>query len=419
MEPEVRQLRRGEEAAFVASVRVPFLDPPTDDPAEKRADERWAADLEADRAWVAESEGRLVANACNISLDLTLPAAPGQPAPVVPFAGVSAVGVHPTHRRRGILRQLMARLLEDARTRGEAVAGLLASESVIYGRFGFGHATSATQVSIDSRLSAFERPVPELDLRLVDLHEGAKYLPDLFDRQRRTRAGEPSRNGHVWEEYLEDRPARRHGGSGLFLAVGEEGYVAYRVHDEDVMQAAYPRVVVEELRGLTPAVEAGLWRFVFDLDLVGRVTAMRRPVDEPVRWRLADPRQLQVQRVDDRLYLRILDVPAAFEARGYRREGRLVLAVQPLPAGDGTPDAVPGRWVLEAGPDGASCRAARPGEDADLRLGVTELGALYLGGFPPSLLAAAGRIEELRPGGLIRADELLAAWPAPLTGTGF
>jgi GNAT superfamily N-acetyltransferase len=125
---EVRRLRRGEEAAFVASVRVPFLEPATDDPADRRADERSAAWVEADRAWVAEDHGRFVANACNNSLDLTLPAAPGRLAPVVPFAGVSAVGVHPTHRRRGLLRQLMARLLEDARSRGEAFAGLLASE---------------------------------------------------------------------------------------------------------------------------------------------------------------------------------------------------------------------------------------------------------------------------------------------------
>jgi predicted acetyltransferase len=290
---------------------------------------------------------------------------------------------------------------------------------VIYGRFGFGQATSSTQLTIDSQRAAFERPAPELDLRLVDRHEAAKILPELFDRQRRARAGEPSRNGLFWEEYLEDPPARRHGGSGLWLAVCDDGYVAYRVHQEDIMQASYPGVVIEELRGLTAAVEAGLWRFVLDLDLVGRVTALRRPVDESVRWRLADPRQLRVHHVDDRLYVRILDVPAAFEARGYRREGCLVFDVEPLPAGDGTPDATPGRWVLEAGPDGASCRAARPGEVADLRLGVTELGALYLGGFAPSLLAAAGRVEELRPGSLIRADELLAAGPAPLTGTGF
>jgi predicted acetyltransferase len=220
----------------------------------------------------------------------------------------------------------------------------------------------------------------------------------------------------VWEDYLADRPSQRHGASGQFVAVCEEGYVTYRAYDADIMRAEYPTVVIEELRGQTPEVEAALWRFVFDLDLVGEVRARRRPVDEPLRWRLADPRQLKVDVVRDRLYLRILDVPVALESRGYRRAGRLVLDV--LPSGD-QPDPVVGRWVLEAGPDGASCRPARKGEDADLRLGVTELGALYLGGVGASTLAAAGRLDELRSGSLDRADALLATSPAPLTGTGF
>jgi predicted acetyltransferase len=159
---------------------------------------------------------------------------------------------------------------------------------------------------------------------------------------------------------------------------------------------------------------------VFDLDLVGRVTARRRPVDEPLRWRLADARHLRVVELNDRLYVRLLDVPAALEARGYRRDGRLVLEVLP-PADqlDGQSDAAPGRWVLEAGPDGATCRRARRGEEAELRLGVRDLGALYLGGFRPSELAAGGRIEELRAGSLDRADAVLATTPAPLTATGF
>ncbi len=420
MDVDVRPLRPGEELAFVHSERVPFLDPATDDTEARHADERAAAHLETDRAWVAVDRGRFVGNANIYSLDLTLPAFPGQLAPVLPLAGVSGVGVHPTHRRRGLLRRLMAAMHEDARKRGEALAGLIASESVIYGRFGYGHATTGIEVTIDSRRSDFLVPAPKLDLRLVDRDEGAKILPDLFDRVRRARAGEPSRDAAVWEDYLADRAPRRNGASGRFIAVCDEGYVAYRAHDADIMRAEYPRVVIDEVRGRTPAVEAGLWRFVLDLDLVGEVTAKRRPVDEPLRWRLADPRQLRVDVVRDRLYLRILDFAAAFESRGYLRAGRLVLDV--LPASDqpeGQPDPVARRWVLEAGPEGASSRPARRGEDAELRLGVTELGALFLGGVASSTLAAAGRVEELRAGSLDRADALLATSPAPLTGTGF
>jgi len=420
MDVYVRQLEPGEEAAFLTSVRVPFLDPATDDPAERNADARWIAHMETDRAWVAEADGRFVANACIYSMDLTLPAFPDRPSPVAAMSGVSAVGVHPTHRRRGLLRRLMAKMLEDGRNRGEAIAGLLASESVIYGRFGFGHATTAAELAIDSHRSAFVAATAELDLRLIDTDEARNVLPKLFDEARRSRAGEPSRSDVFWADYLDDRASQRRDAAAMFVAVCDGGFVVYRSRGENIMRGDRIAVVIEELLGNTPEVEAGLWRFVLDLDLIGRVTAKHRPVDEPVRWRLADPRHLRVVGLDDRLYVRVLDVPAAFEARGYRREGRLVVdVVPPSDQLDGQADAVPGRWVLEAGPDGASCRAARPGESADLRLGVSELGTLYLGGFPASVLAAAGRIDELRSGSLDVADGLLATTPAPLTVTGF
>ena len=170
---------------------------------------------------------------------------------------------------------------------------------------------------------------------------------------------------------------------------------------------------------MTADVEAALWRFVLDLDLAGEVYARRRPVDEPLRWRLSDPRQLQFTGVTDRLHVRILDVPAALEARGYLGSGRVVLDVLAPPVDEGAADPAPGRWVLEVGPDGASCRPARRDEDAELRLDVTALGSLYLGAFPASLLAAAGRVGELIPGSLAVADALLTTRPAPLTATGF
>ncbi|MGH9115921.1 MAG: GNAT family N-acetyltransferase, partial [Acidimicrobiales bacterium] len=419
MDVEVRKLGSGEQEDFVRSVRVPFLAPVTGDPEDGEDVRRGAAKRETDRAWVAVDGGRFVANACVYSMDVTVPGAPGEPAPLARMAGVSAVGVHPTHRRRGLLRRLMAEMLDDARERGEPLAGLIASESVIYGRFGFGHATDMTELTIDSRASRFDVPAPRVAIRLVDRDEAAKILPDLYDRQRRGRAGEPNRSEHVWEGVIADRPDRRRGGSGVFFAVCDEGYVAYRAHDGVDKRSELARVVIEELRGLTPEVESALWRFVLDLDLVGEVNARRRPVDEPLRWRLADPRQLRVADVYDRLHLRLLDVPAALEARRYLREGRLVLDVLPPAVDEGARDPAPGTWVLEAGPDGASCRQARAGDAPDLRLGVGDLGSVYLGGFPASLLAAAGRVEELTPGSLTVADALFAARPAPMTGTGF
>jgi predicted acetyltransferase len=427
MPVEIRALRPGEELAFVRSTRVPFLAPLTDERADQESDERNAGYIEVDRAWVADDGGRFVGNACNYTMDVTIPAAPGRTTPVIPMAGVSAVGVHPTHRRRGLLTGLMARILDDARRRDEPVAGLIASESIIYGRYGFGLATDMAEWTINTRETAFATPAPAIDIRLVDSDEAVKVLPEIFDRQRRSRAGEPGRSDSRWQEIHEHDRRERDGAGAIFTAVCDDGYVRYRVEERNVLRAERCTVLVEELRGCTPEVEAGLWRFLFDLDLVGVVRARRRPVDEPLRWRLTDLRQLRVQSVDDRLYLRLLDVPAAFEARGYQAEGRVVLDVLPAPAAGARPpgigptgtDPACGRWVLDAGPDGASCRPAPAGEAADLRLGVTALGSLYMGGVPASLLAGAGQVEELTGGSLDAADRLLSTGPAPLTGTGF
>lgn len=417
-DPEIRRLRPGEQDAFIESVRIPFLDPVVQGGPGEAWMDRARRHIDPDRTWVAVDRGRFVGNCLVYPMDVTVPAWPGQACPVVRMGGVSAVGVHPTHRRRGILRRMMAEMLDDCRRRGEPIAGLHASESVIYGRFGFGLASESATYTIDSREARLVPAAPSLDLQLLGRGEAAKVLPDLFERQRRTRAGEPNRDAVRWEDILADDPDRRQGGNAAFVAACEDGYVAYRaVEDHSIWKR--DSIVIEELRGSTPEVEAGLWQFVLDLDLTDQVTARRRPVDEPLRWRLADPRQLRVIETEDRLYVRILDVPAALSARGYRSAGCLVLEVVP-PAGGGAPgDSAPGRWVLEADTDGAACRPAGPGEAAQLRLDLAALGSLFLGGYPASLLAAAGRVEELTPGSLRVADSLFTTWPAPATKTGF
>ncbi len=306
------------------------------------------------------------------------------------------------------------------RDRGEAIAGLEASESVIYGRFGYGLASNVAEYSIDSRASTFASPVPNIDLTFIDNDEALGVLPEIFDRQRRTRAGEINRSSDHWSQLLIDRPHHRNGLSARFHGVCDGGYVLYRASlGANVFRGDRTKILVEELRGDSADIEAALWRFVLDLDLVGQVNSKRSAVDEPIRWRLSDPRQLRMVCIEDRLYVRILDTAAAFEARGYQAEGRLVLDVLPATVLEGESDAAPGRWVLEAGPDGASCRRARSGEETELRLGLPALGSLYMGGFPASLLAAGGRVEEVRTGSLSVADALLTTRPSPRSGTGF
>ena len=159
--------------------------------------------------------------------------------------------------------------------------------------------------------------------------------------------------------------------------------------------------------GASADVEAALWRFLCDIDLVERVECWNRPLDDPLRWRLAEPRRLRTTAISDWLWLRVLDVPGALEARGYEGEGELVLEVI-----DRFRPSAGGRFRLEAGPDGAACKPTD--ETADLTLGAAELGAIYLGGVAPSLLAEAGRIDEHARDALARADALFTTRKLPL-----
>jgi predicted acetyltransferase len=432
---EVRAITPAEAEAFARSVTVPFLG------RDRRQDvEHNLRCLEPDRAWAAVERDQFVGNASSFTRNVTLPPTPGRPCPVLPLAAVSQVGVHPTHRRRGLLRAMMDEVLADARRRGEPLAGLKASEGGIYGRFGFGLATQVAGWRIDTRRSAFRASPTPAEIRLVDAGEASKLLPGMHERFRTARAGEVSRDDAAWAEWFaaatgEDGDGQQHDVDAPFYAVAGDGlgYVAYQASDTSDGVRFGARADVAEVYAGDAETEAALWRFVLDIDLVTEVVAKHRPVDEPLRWRLADPRQLRVAAVEDLLWVRILDVPVALEARGYTASGRLGFEVV-----DGD-EAVRGKWVLEASSNGASCtrvRAARAGSRAPrtgagrasaagtrstgtgLRLGIAELGSVLLGGVAPSALAAAGRVEA-DPASLATADRLFCTAVAPFSGTKF
>jgi predicted acetyltransferase len=416
MSVDIRRIEPSEIPAFGASVEIPFLDPGNDD-----AIEFWTRMLEPARTWVAVDAGRFVGNAAVLTRDVTVPGPEGQPCPTVPLAAVTAVGVHPTHRRQGILRRLMAEMLDDGRRRGEPVAGLLASDAAIYGRFGFGVATAATTVVVGTGRSGFAVDAPRLDLRIIDVDEAAKILPDLFDRLRRRHAGQVDRPDAVWESAFADRVRRGRGLRALTWVVGDEGFTSYRAQPVAAVDGFdQARLEVRDLMGATPDVEAGLWRYLLDVDLVTEVTVPRRAVDDPLRWRLSDPRQFRIRAYSDMLWLRPLDVAVLLGSRAYSTSGHLVIDIASRAGSDPRDgDLVTGRWSLDAGPDGVAVQRAGSGQSVDLHLGVAEVGALYLGGVSATTLAGAARIGEERPGALRLADRLFAATPTPLSATGF
>lgn len=256
-------------------------------------------------------------------------------------------------------------------------------------------------------------PVGELEL--VPAGEARAAWPALHERIRRSRVGEVSANPTTWSGLSDE--ASSPGGTPRYLVHrGPDGEVDGIAHFQ-LPWSADPTVVgtlqVKTLQAATPAAYAALWRLLTDFDLTRRIVAAKRPADEPLRWMLANPRALRVTRSSDNLWLRLLDVGAALEARSYDAAGHLVLDVR-----DTMCPWNEGRWLLETGPDGASCQRA-PHLEADLAMGVDVLGSLYLGGVRPAVLAAAGRLVELHPGALTTLSRQLRQDPEPYSAVGF
>jgi predicted acetyltransferase len=367
---------------------------------------------ESDRSLAVFEGPRIVATGAAFGTDLTVPGG------TLPMAAVTAVGVAPTHRRRGLLTMMMRRQLDDVHDRGEPLAGLWASESIIYQRFGYGLAVSMANLEIDRQRTAFLPPFKdEGRVTLVEKQDALRLFPPVLDRVTAGQPGMWQRSQGWWELIVADLESWRDGASALFFAAHEspsgavDGYVNYRIKQDWNEQGPGNELRVRELTAENDQAYAALWRFCFDLDLVGKIDAWARRPDEPVRYLLADPRRL-VMKIIDSLWIRVVDVPAALAGRRYSVEGRLTFEVR-----DGFCPWTEGRYELEGGPDGASCRPTD--DEPDLILDARDLGAIYLGGTAPTVLTRAGRILEATEGAARRADLMFAWDPGPWCPTVF
>jgi predicted acetyltransferase len=393
---------------FARAVEAAFGDQPDDEDIAG-----WRSVTEFDRTIAVFDGDEIVANAGAFTFDLTLPGLT-----TTQVAGVTAVGVRTDRRRQGLLTRMMEHQLDDVVERGEALAILLASESIIYGRFGYGLASSLVRIEIDSHRDAFLPRIPITGtMRPIDAEAAAKTLPGIHDQARRQRPGDIPRTQAWWDRHFKDREKHRDGATARFYAVHEsapgqaDGYVSWRIKHSWADAVASNELKVDELVATTPEAIASLWRYVLDVDLVGKVTGWG-PVDESLRWMLADPRRMFTKGIHDFLWVRLLDIPAAMAARRYQVEDSLVVEVA-----DAFRPGTAGRYRIEGGPDGAAC--ARTTDAPDLSLDVTDLGALYLGGTTATELAGAQRGTELTPGARRRADAFFTTSPAPYCRTDF
>ena len=360
----------------------------------------WRRPLEPDRTIAVLEDGQIVGGAAAYSLTMTVPG--GE----LPTSALDNVSVQPTHRRMGGLKGMMEHLLSDMHERGEPLSSLRASETTIYGRYGYGVATLAEHWSIEGRHPAFRRPVEYPGrLRFLTKEEARQAIPGIVERACSSRPGYTNTKDGLWDAIFADPELWRRGASAMLYVVYEEdgrsdGYVAYRLKDG--------KVVVDKLISATDDAHAALWGYCFGVDLMTGVEAGSRPVDDPLPWMLADRRVLK-RSVQDQMWLRLVDVRAALAGRRYSEEGRLVLDVK-----DESCPWNQRRLELDGGPDGAECKASSAAPDLSLQ--ASTLSTAYLGAVPMSTLAHAGMVEEYTAGALARADRMLSTevqpwWP--------
>ncbi|WP_250443747.1 GNAT family N-acetyltransferase [Actinotalea sp. C106] len=327
----------------------------------------------------------------------------------IPVAGLTWVGVHPGHRRRGLLRAMITEHVTRSLARGEAVSALFAAEAPIYGRFGYGLAARDLRLTIPRGAALRDVPGAE-DVRVrverLDPSRHGALLHEVHGTSDRpgwaTRETEALR-----ESYLADPEPLRDGAESVRVLLAERdgrtvGYALFRRRSAWEVPGPRGTVRVREVVAPDAAVARALWGVLLDLDLTATVeTGMLAP-DDAITHLLVDLRGAE-PRTADNLWVRVLDVPSALAARRYAAPVDVVLDVT-----DTLVEGNTGRWHLHGGPDGA--QVGRTEAAAHLSLDVRELGAAYLGGSSLTSLAGAGLVTELEPGALAPAATAFG-WP--------
>jgi predicted acetyltransferase len=339
----------------------------------KEADDAWRTMMPEGSAVVACDGDDAVGAAFYYGLELTVPGGA-----VLPMAGLSGVVVSPTHRRRGALTAMFTEL--HGRMGNYPIAGLEASEAGIYGRFGYGPSTLWRELTVDRREARFHDDVPDPGgVRTVRPTEHRDQLEQIYERWRLQTPGGLHSPRRLWDEVLTDREEFRHGGTALFCLLHADGFAMYRVHGDEKK-----KVEIAKLAAVTPEAHIALWRALLGMDLIEKVVTWTHPGDV-LPYLLTDPRLVRTTLVEDALWLRILDIPAAMEARTYSSDLSAVVDITDGVLGGG------GRYALDVCNGKARC--VRTDAAADVHTELSVLGSLYMGTHRASAFATANRLR--------------------------
>jgi predicted acetyltransferase len=400
---ELRPIELTELPAYYRTLSEVFLEEPKDEDREGLG-----TIFEPERSLAAFDSGAVVATAGIFSRDLTLPGGPR------PSAAISLVSVQPTHRRRGLLTAMMRRQLTGLHEeQQEPVAVLWASEGSIYRRFGYG--VAARQLAwTGSKEKLRVLPGVSLGTGRVVLAEPEAARPHeeaIYEALRPASVGFLSRSAALLDRMAGDPTHIRHGASARRHVLHTEqdgsvtGFATYRTRPDWRPGRNDSAVEVADVFATTPEAYGSLWAYLAGIDLAPKLTRFRAPLDDPLQHIIADVRALETS-VYDSLWVRLADVGRALASRTYTVPVDVVFEVR-----DEFCPWNAGRWRLSADGSGAVCEPTR--DAAEVALSSTELGAAYLGGPTLVALAAAGLVEQVRPGALSAASRAFAGERAP------
>jgi len=326
---------------------------------------------------------------------------------------ISSVTVSGTHRRRGIARALLEGELRAAASAGVPIAGLTASEATIYGRYGFAPAVPVARMTVDTRRAGWAAPAPAGRMEYIDKDALKATLAAVHDVDRTQRAGQIAGWDLRWARMAAAAPGHPSAAKVRGVRYLDEhgkvrGVMAYTL--EEISGAFRFELSISLLSAVTSDALTALWGFALQHDLVDKVTADLRPIDDSLPWLVHDRRGVEVV-VHDHGWLRILDLPAALSARTYRAPLDLVLRV------DDPLAFTTGSWRLTIA-EGAATVAPAESAPADAVIDIGTLSALYVGGISAAQLRAAGRLDATAE---ITAaiDDAFRAAQAPVLGVGY
>jgi GNAT superfamily N-acetyltransferase len=352
---------------------------------------------------------------------LTLFVPGGASARPVPCAGLTWVGVHPDHRRKGVLTAMLRHHFEQVRQQdGTAVSALHASEPAIYGRYGYGLASLEMEVSL-GRGTTLHAPGLEDAARAVTTQLTTVSDSAMPKRLRECHLGSAAMGSVVGEgpyaricyplpEHMRGKEPWR----VLFARRGgmDVGFAIF--HRSAKWERARPasELSVWALVG-DPAARLVLLRRLVDFDLIATVKVATVGPDDPLLPWVGGPRAASDVATYDNLWVRLVDLPEALQARTWSAPCDVVVEVA-----DPTARWNEGRWRIRTNEAGEA-RVQRTTAESDLSMEVAALGGAYLGGGNLVALHRAGQVAERREGAVAELWRAMRTDVAPTAAIGF